>query len=1585
MKNQFLSHGSRKRPGPPCPHRMPFHLFIEPLMEQARNRKRSVGIRPHLECLEDRTLLTVPMVSAVSPANVGVGVGISAKVAATFNEGMNQTTINANTFQLRDSSNNLIPAYITYNAADNTATLDANAPLAYSAPYTATIQGGSIGVKDTSGNAMAANYTWSFTTGLNPNNGPGGPILVVTAAANPFSNYYAEILRTEGLNEFATADISTVTASTLTGYGVVILAQQSLTPAQVTMFSTWVNNGGDLIAMHPDKQLAGLLGLTDASSTLSDSYLLVNTASGPGSGITNQTMQYHGPADLYTLNNGTTSLATLYSNATTPTSNPAVTVHNYGAGQAAAFTYDLANSIVLTRQGNPAWAGEHRDGHTDNTRSDDQYFGNASFDPESDYVNLSRDSIPGADEQQRFLANLITQMELAKMPLPRFWYFPNGAKAMVLMSGDDHANGGTAGRFDTFLSDGTSGGLPIRGSSYIYPGTPLTDAEAATYTANGFEVGLHPNNLDANGNPTDYTSTAQLASDFSTQLAQWEADYPSLPTPSTNRTHAIVWSDYSSEPQVELANRMRLEGNYYYWPPEWIQDRPGLFTGSAMPMRFTTAGGTMIDVYQAASEMTDESGQSYPKNINALLNLANGPQGYYGVFTVNAHTDSPSSTVADNVISTAQLYNNPVLSGRQVLGWLDYRDNSSFGSLSWNGTTLSFTITTADNASGLPAGSLQAMVPLLSAAGKLTGITQNGSAVAYTTQRIKGVDYAFFSATTGSYTAQYAPDTQPPTVVSQSPASNATGVAANTAVTATFSEDMDPATISTSTFTLTGPSGTVPATVTYDTASKTATLTPVSGSGLAFNSAYTATISGAQDVSHNAIAPVTWPFTTGNTVASTSIWKSPPSLPDENPAPDANGVELGFKFRSLVAGTITGIRFFKGDGNTGTHVGHLWSSTGTLLATATFTGETASGWQQVNFAAPVAIQPNTTYVASYFVPNGNYAATTTYFSGSGVNSWPLRALADGEDGPNGLYLYGSDGFPTNSYLGTNYWVDVVFTSGGTSTTPAVTTTSPTPNATNVATNTAVTATFNEAMNPATISTSTFTLTGPSGAVNAAVTYNATTNTATLTPSGSLANSTTYTATIVGGPGGVKDTSGNAMAANYPWMFTTAAAAGPYSIWSPPPVPGTPFVSDSAVEVGVKFTSDVAGKITGIRFYKGVGNSGTHIGDLWSSTGTKLATVTFTGETASGWQTANFSSPVAINANTVYVASYHSSKGYAEDDNYFTTAHSNGPLHALADGTSGPNGVYRYGTGSGFPNTGYLKTNYWVDVVFQPNTGAGAAAPTASLLTAGTAAPAGNLVPTPSSNGAGAGATAPTKISTAAVISDVGPPTIISIPPIAGATGMSTTASVPAATFSGSINPTTINGSTVMLLDPSGTPVPVAVTYSALTKTARLTPEAELNPSTTYTVQIKGGATGVTGPTGALAANFSWKFTTVARPGGGPPVTVTAVWPPNGASGVNAKSTKVIVFFSNEMDPATINEGTIRLQGKGIGPGGSVPYRVTYGEETHTATIEMIGLLPGTPYTVTIKGGAKGVKDQKGNALGADVTKGFTTSPTVTGA
>jgi hypothetical protein len=156
-----------------------------------------------------------------------------------------------------------------------------------------------------------------------------------------------------------------------------------------------------------------------------------------------------------------------------------------------------------------------------------------------------------------------------------------------------------------------------------------------------------------------------------------------------------------------------------------------------------------------------------------------------------------------------------------------------------------------------------------------------------------------------------------------------------------------------------------------------------------------------------------------------SIWDQPtPSNPNAN---DNQPIEVGVKFRSDAAGSITGLRFYKGAQNTGTHVGHLWSSTGQPLAEATFTNESASGWQEVVFDQPVPITADTTYVASYHSSTGGYAFDQNYFT-SAVDNPPLRALANGEDGPNGLYKYGASGFPTATFEASNYWVDVLFVS-----------------------------------------------------------------------------------------------------------------------------------------------------------------------------------------------------------------------------------------------------------------------------------------------------------------------------------------------------------------------------------------------------------------------------------------------------------------------------------------------------------------------------------------------------------------------------
>ena len=587
-----------------------------------------------------------------------------------------------------------------------------------------------------------------------PDQGPGGPVLVVTDPGDPFGTYYAEILRAEGLNEFAVTNTADLNAATLADYQVVVLAQTAVTDAQTTVLTNWVQGGGNLIAMRPDARLAGLLGLGTPTGTVSNGYIKVNTASSAGAGITADTMQIHGAADLTPVTDATT-VATLYSSATASTSRPAVTLRSVGSagGQAAAFTYDLARSIVATRQGNIAWAGQKRDGQINPIRSDDLFF--------PDWLDFSKVRIPQADEQQRLLANLITQMNLDRTPLPRFWYLPRGEKAAVVLTGDDHGHAGTIGQFNRYQQASQAGCSVadwqcVRSTSYVYPGTDITDAQAQAFQAAGFEIALHLSTDCADFTP------ASLADDWETQLPEFGDDYPSLSAPRTSRTHCIAWSDWASEPKVELSHGVRFDANYYYWPGAWVQDRPGMFTGSGFPMRFADANGSLIDVYQAATQLTDESEIDIDRHIQVLLDGALGSDGYYGVFTANMHTDDDDNPGADAIIEEAQARGVPVVSAVQMLDWLDGRNDSSFGDLSYDGTQLRFSVAPGSGARGL-----EAMIPVTAGTGDLSQLTRNGTRVPVTRRTVKGVDYRVFDAAAGSYVATYGPgdDTPPDTTV----------------------------------------------------------------------------------------------------------------------------------------------------------------------------------------------------------------------------------------------------------------------------------------------------------------------------------------------------------------------------------------------------------------------------------------------------------------------------------------------------------------------------------------------------------------------------------------------------------------------------------------------------------------------------------------------------------------------------------------------------------------------------------------------------------------------------------------------------
>jgi hypothetical protein len=317
--------------------------------------------------------------------------------------------------------------------------------------------------------------------------------LVVTSAQTGFSQYYPEILRAEGLNEFSVLDVAQLGRAPLERYGVILLGELSLSRQQKSRLQNYVRLGGTLIAMHPDRSLAQSLGLAASDEELKEAYLRIGPLSRYGAGLVHEPIQFHGAAGLYEVRRGVT-VATLYTRATEPSPYPAVSVVKVGRGSAVVFAYDLARSVVYTRQGNPAWSGQERDGIPP-VRPDDLFYGNKVGDPQADWVDPQKIAIPQADEQQRLLANLILLLQANNMPLPRFWYLPRGAKAAIVMTGDDHGGGGTFGRVPSCLARdpphcSADDWQCINATAYIFDGS-IPAKRAATLVDEGFEIGLH--------------------------------------------------------------------------------------------------------------------------------------------------------------------------------------------------------------------------------------------------------------------------------------------------------------------------------------------------------------------------------------------------------------------------------------------------------------------------------------------------------------------------------------------------------------------------------------------------------------------------------------------------------------------------------------------------------------------------------------------------------------------------------------------------------------------------------------------------------------------------------------------------------------------------------------------------------------------------------------------------------------------------------------------------------------------------------------------------------------------------------------
>jgi hypothetical protein len=597
------------------------------------------------------------------------------------------------------------------------------------------------------------------------------PLLIVVNpdSENKFGLFLTEILRAEGINCFHTAALSSMTGDTIQNYNVVLLAETPLDTAQAEMFEGYVARGGRLVGMRPAEGFESIFGWERSAGSLSEAYIKTEPAHLAGVGIRPESLQFHGTADLYNVA-AADPVAWLCSDRDTQTENPAIVMNRFGEGIAVAFAYDLAKSIAYTRQGNPQIANQDIDG-LDGVRTVDMFV---------DWIDLERIHIPQADEQQRLLVNLLTQ--LSETPLPRLWYFPEDARSALIATGDSHSNptqfieevlqivdergghmsvyyspqivgdAGRAARWTRFwLTDNVPVVSNILGLEF---GSPTPDL-VGEWRARGHEITLHP-----------YVETG---------LDEWHLYWKEFtgrgygPVSQTVRTHRILWTGWMETARAQAMYGMRMNFDYYHVGPsmqkkngEWAY---GHLTGSGRPMKFIDEQGRLIDLYQQLTQIADEhlipmdvpgwggwpqlSAQEAVEISKLLLDrsvndgeyCAIGGQFHVDPFQLGGDPAEKGRIFLEGTLDYANQLGVPILSGQEWLWFTDARHDTNFGDFNWDASASSLHFNLIPPSQ--PLASLTVLLPVFHAGRLLASIRADGVPTPAETRLVVGsVEYA---------------------------------------------------------------------------------------------------------------------------------------------------------------------------------------------------------------------------------------------------------------------------------------------------------------------------------------------------------------------------------------------------------------------------------------------------------------------------------------------------------------------------------------------------------------------------------------------------------------------------------------------------------------------------------------------------------------------------------------------------------------------------------------------------------------------------------------------------------------------------
>ena len=569
------------------------------------------------------------------------------------------------------------------------------------------------------------------------------PILVLIDSDLPerFGSYTGEILKTEGFNSFQVKDLKEISLDFLYQHDVVILTETELTIDQAAIFRSFITGGGRLIAFRPDQKIWDLFGISDSGSIIEDGYLRLEPGTSVQEGLTLETMQIHGAADGYTMSEArTSSLATLYCDSATPSPYPAIITCRLGEAKMVAFAYNLPRNIAYTRQGNPAWACQERDGIL-GIRAAEMYLG---------WVDTSKNHFNQADMQMQLLSHLIEDLIQDRKPLPRLWYFPGFNKCLVTLTDDGEDS--ILEDFQVHLSDIESKGARIT----VYLKNPsIPSSIISGWVSKGHEIACHFDDTAEAAQPTFDRMYSVACETINAHLQAYGY------LPKTVRNHWIVWVGWTEQASIEAGLGIGMDCNLYHYDRGSSHGHylggVGNFTGSGLPMKFIDKDGQVIDIYQSLTQLPDE--QWLEENLygcfKILLDRSLDLEAYTFV-NVNFHTDRWqvwSKKPGLDMLDYANRRGVPLWTAEHTLNFLKTRDSASFQNIHWSDNKLSFTFDVPVGEQGLTF-----MLPQNHNGLTISRIEMDGIRQSYRRMTIKGRYYALvYTGSGGSFhvTAYY--------------------------------------------------------------------------------------------------------------------------------------------------------------------------------------------------------------------------------------------------------------------------------------------------------------------------------------------------------------------------------------------------------------------------------------------------------------------------------------------------------------------------------------------------------------------------------------------------------------------------------------------------------------------------------------------------------------------------------------------------------------------------------------------------------------------------------------------------------------